>query len=173
MFTFCNSSWQKLSTGCLTSWVIYRLQNHEVKIAHSSKSFTLAAWFPKTHVFFKTTKIGKCNIKSQASQNNASTKETREGWPLLTVETKVNGDTKRTNKRCHFLGWFVVLVVPVQEILFCLGCSSRPSTKFQFQFLCPYSAQQAGDRQPCWVACLLVCVSLAPTLSNVIILFSL
>ncbi len=27
-----------------------------------------------------------------------------------------------------FLGWFVGLVVLVQEI-FCLGCSSRPSTK--------------------------------------------
>jgi hypothetical protein len=26
-------------------------------------------------------------------------RETREGWPLLTVETEVNGDSKRTNKR--------------------------------------------------------------------------
>ncbi len=25
------------------------------------------------------------------------TRETREGWPLLTVETEVNGDSKRTN----------------------------------------------------------------------------
>ena len=27
------------------------------------------------------------------------TRETREGWPLLTVETQVNGDSKRTNER--------------------------------------------------------------------------
>jgi hypothetical protein len=25
--------------------------------------------------------------------------ETREGWPLLTVETEVNGDSKSTNER--------------------------------------------------------------------------
>ncbi len=39
------------------------------------------------------------------------TRETREGWPLLTVETEVNGDSKRTNE-----SRFVGLVVPVQEI---------------------------------------------------------
>ncbi len=27
------------------------------------------------------------------------TRETREGWPLLTVETKVNGDSKSRNER--------------------------------------------------------------------------
>jgi hypothetical protein len=43
-------------------------------------------------------------------------KETREGWPQLTVETEVNGDSKSTNERGSFLGWFVGLVVPVQEI---------------------------------------------------------
>jgi hypothetical protein len=30
---------------------------------------------------------------------NVKTKETREGWPLLTVETEVNGDSRRTNER--------------------------------------------------------------------------
>ncbi len=29
-------------------------------------------------------------------------KETREGWPLLTVETEVNGDSKRTNEKGPF-----------------------------------------------------------------------
>jgi hypothetical protein len=29
----------------------------------------------------------------------AYTRETREGWPLLTVETEVNGDLKSTNER--------------------------------------------------------------------------
>jgi hypothetical protein len=30
-------------------------------------------------------------------------RETREGWPLLTVETEVNGDSKSTNERGPFL----------------------------------------------------------------------
>ncbi len=44
------------------------------------------------------------------------TRETREGWPLVTVETEVNGDSKSTTKRGPFLGWLVGLVLPVQEI---------------------------------------------------------
>jgi hypothetical protein len=43
-------------------------------------------------------------------------RETREGWPLLTVETDVNGDSKSTNEKRSILGWFVGLVVPVREI---------------------------------------------------------
>ncbi len=33
----------------------------------------------------------------------AVTRETREEWPLLTIETKVSGDSKSTNKRGPFL----------------------------------------------------------------------
>jgi hypothetical protein len=36
--------------------------------------------------------------------------------PPLTAETGVNGDSKSTNDKGSFLGWFVGLVVPVQEI---------------------------------------------------------
>ncbi len=52
----------------------------------------------------------------------------------------------------------------VQEILFCLGSASRPSTTYffphrtLFQFLCPPSASRLG-RQSYWVAFLFVCVS--------------
>jgi hypothetical protein len=42
-------------------------------------------------------------------------RKTREGWPLLTVETKANWDSKSTNERGSFLVWFVGLFVPVQE----------------------------------------------------------
>jgi hypothetical protein len=63
--------------------------------------------------------------------------------------------------------------MPVQEILFCLGCSSRPSTKFQFQFLCPYCPASWGQAAVLGRLSFSVCVSLASTLSNVIILFSL
>jgi hypothetical protein len=50
-------------------------------------------------------------------------------------------------------------------VLFCLGCSSRPWTKYFFPhrtLFCsiPLSpSPRKLDRQPCWVACLLVCVS--------------
>jgi hypothetical protein len=50
-------------------------------------------------------------------------RETREGWPLPTVETEVNGDSKRIDERGRWVvfGWFVGLVVPVQEA-FVLPC---------------------------------------------------
>jgi hypothetical protein len=41
-----------------------------------------------------------------------ATRETIEGWPFLTVETEVNGDS-RVRMKGSFLGWFVGLVVPV------------------------------------------------------------
>jgi hypothetical protein len=49
--------------------------------------------------------------------------------------------------------------------LFCLGCSSRPRTKYFFltvhyMYLIPlYPSSSKLGRQPCWTACLLVCVS--------------
>jgi hypothetical protein len=46
-------------------------------------------------------------------------RETREGWSLLTIETEVNGDSKSTNEKGPSLvgssGWVVGLVVTVQE----------------------------------------------------------
>ncbi len=38
------------------------------------------------------------------------TTQTREGWPLLTVKTEVNGVSKSTNEKRPFLGWFAGLV---------------------------------------------------------------
>jgi hypothetical protein len=41
-------------------------------------------------------------------------RETKEGWPLLTVETEVNGDSKRTNERGPSLvGSLNCLVMPL------------------------------------------------------------
>jgi hypothetical protein len=64
-----------------------------------------------------------------------SSTETREEWPLLTVETEANEDLKSTQQRKGVLpiGWYVGLFVPVQEVFFL--------------------------RQSCRVACLLICVS--------------
>ncbi len=79
----------------------------------------------------------------EASQNNASTRETIEGWHLLTVETEENGDSKRTNDRCHFLCWFVGLVVPLQVIFALPQLLLSAQYKYifphgtLFRFLCP------------------------------------
>ncbi len=85
-------------------------------------------------------KTGKCNIKSQASQFNASTRETREKWPLLTVETEINGYSNRTNERgpflvrwaCHagtrdFCSALATLVGPVQNFNFNSSVPILPS----------------------------------------------
>jgi hypothetical protein len=60
------------------------------------------------------------------------TRETREGLPLLTVETEVNGDSKRTNEMGYFLVGSLGLSRWYKRLLFCLGCSSGPSTKVFF-----------------------------------------
>ncbi len=71
--------------------------------------------------------------------------------PWWLFETEVNGDSKSTNEKGSFLGWFIELVVPVQEIF--VACSSRPSTNYffphptLFQFLCPHRlVNWAGSR---------------------------
>jgi hypothetical protein len=81
------------------------------------------------------------------------TRETREGWPLLTLETEANGDSKRTNERDTFLVGSLCLSCRCKLFLFCLGCFSQPSTKYFFphrtllQFLRPqYPASWAGSR---------------------------
>ncbi len=81
------------------------------------------------------------------------TRETREGRPLLTVETEANGDSKSTNERGPSLVGLLGLSCRYKRFLSCLGCySSRPRTKYFFltvHFLnlcshCP--ASRAGGR---------------------------
>ncbi len=71
--------------------------------------------------------------------------------------------TQRVQWKGSFLGWFNGLVVPVQEIVVYLGCSKRPGRKYFFphrtlQYFNSLPPRKLG-RQPCWVACLLLCVS--------------
>ncbi len=83
-------------------------------------------------------------------------KETREGWPMLTVETEANGDSWSTCERVPSLdgGWFVVLVVQIQQILvlpwmlqsaqYKILFSSQPTF---FHFISPHRpATWAGSR---------------------------
>jgi hypothetical protein len=51
-------------------------------------------------------------------------RKTREGWPRLTVETEVNGDSKRTNERGPSLVGLSGLSRRYKRFLFCLGFSS-------------------------------------------------
>ncbi len=54
------------------------------------------------------------------------------GWPLLGVETEVNRDSKCTNERGPSLVGSLGLLCRYKRFLFCLGCFSRPSTKYCF-----------------------------------------
>jgi hypothetical protein len=68
--------------------------------------------------------------------------ETREEWPLLAVETEANGNSKSTHESGPSLVSLLGLSYRYKRFLFCLGCSSRSSTKYFFltvhYFLCPY-----------------------------------
>ncbi len=91
-----------------------------------------------------------CNL---GHPSTVATRETGEGWPLLTVETEVNGDSKSTNERGPSLVGSLGLSCQYKRFLFCLGCYCRPSTKYLFpyrtlfQFLCPHRpASWTGSR---------------------------
>ncbi len=88
-----------------------------------------------------------------------TTRDTREGWPLLPVE-----GTQRVQMKESFLGWFVGLVVPFQEtfILPWLLWSAQ----YKIWFSSPYtisiyvsSLPSNLGRPPCSAACLWIYVS--------------
>ncbi len=85
-------------------------------------------------------------------------------WPMLPVETEVNGDSKSTNERSPFLVGSLGFSCQYKRFLSCLGCSSRPSRKYYFphhtlfQLIRSLRPSKLG-RGSCWVACLLVYVS--------------
>jgi hypothetical protein len=99
--------------------------------------------------------LPKYSTRNLFKTGKKSTRESREGWPLLTVETEVHGDSKSINVRGPSLVGFVGLSCQCQykRFLVSLGCSSQPSTKYffprctLFQCLCPHRpASWAGSR---------------------------
>ncbi len=66
------------------------------------------------------------------------TRETREGWPLLTVETEVNGDSKSTNAICPSMMGSSGLLCGYKRFLFRLGCSLVGPVQ-QNMFTSPYT----------------------------------
>jgi hypothetical protein len=71
---------------------------------------------------------------------------TRERWPLLTVETDVNGDSKSTNERGPYLVGSLGSSCRYKRFLFCLGWSSRPRTKN----FCPHSRVWSNKESINW-----------------------
>jgi hypothetical protein len=63
-------------------------------------------------------------------------RETREGWPLLTVKTELNGDSKRTNDRGlpWLVPWTCCRAGTIDPALAAL-VTSQPSTKNYFPSL--------------------------------------
>ncbi len=73
-----------------------------------------------------------------------------QGWPLLTVETEVNGDSKSKNEGCPCLVGSSGLSCRCKRFLISLGCSSRPSTKYIFFFTVHYFNSFCPHRPASW-----------------------
>ncbi len=67
--------------------------------------------------------------------SGALTRETRKGWPLLTVETDANGNSRSTNERGPSLVGPLGFSCRYKSFLFCHSYSTRPSTTFSFPYL--------------------------------------
>jgi hypothetical protein len=93
--------------------------------------------------------------------SRARTRETREGWALLTVETGTNGDSKSTYNRNGVLLWFVRWACHKHKkrSLSCLCCSSPPGTKYFFPHRTLHISVHLSlpPSKSCRVPCLLVC----------------
>jgi hypothetical protein len=119
----------------------------------------------RSTVFKSTEAEGRRELSLMNVQPSiAENRETREGWPLLPVETEANGDTKSTNERGPSLVGLLGSSCRYKIYLSCLGCSSRPSKKYFFHhrtlfiFIClrRRRASGAGCRSG---SLLLICVS--------------
>ncbi len=81
------------------------------------------------------------------------TRDTREGWPLPTVETEANGDSKRTNEKGPSLIDSLGLSCRCKRFCSALAALVGPEQNIRFphrtlcQFLCPHRPESwAGSR---------------------------
>jgi hypothetical protein len=86
-----------------------------------------------------------------------NTRETTEVWPLLTVETEVNGDSRSTNLRGPSMVGSLGSLCRYKRFLYCLGCCIFFLALHYLSLLVPI-AHQLG-KQSRWLTCLLICVS--------------
>jgi hypothetical protein len=77
-------------------------------------------------------KLLPVTYSSKREEKEASFRETKEGWPLLTVETEGIGDSKSKNERGPSLVGWLSFSCRYKRFLFRLGCTSRTSTKYIF-----------------------------------------
>jgi hypothetical protein len=89
---------------------------------------------------------------THADHERTPQRDYRERWSMPTVETELNWDLKKTNETGPSFVGLLGLSCQYKRFLSCLGCSSRPSTKYIFphrtlvHFLCthrPASGQAA------------------------------
>jgi hypothetical protein len=85
----------------------------------------------------------------------------------LRVEIEVNGDSRSTNERGPSLVESLGSLCRYKRFLSCFGCCGRPSTKKFFRkvhyFISFVPSPSKLGKQSCWVACLLMCVSVRHT----------
>ncbi len=103
------------------------------------------------------TKAG-CTVEAPTtffSANMARTRETREGWPLLTVETDTNGDCQSTNESGPSQIGLLGSSYRYDRFLSCLGCTNQANTKYYlphrifFHFSCPQRDRERRPYTPC------------------------
>jgi hypothetical protein len=105
--------------------------------------------------------------KADEQFQKVSTRETREGWPLPSVETEANGDSRSSStheRGPSLLVGSLGLSCQYKRLLSCLGYSIRPSSKYIFLLTVHYFtslvplARQAGQavvlRRPSLKICL-------------------
>ncbi len=113
-----------LSLTVETQW--YKLTSifKTFSIKNNIKERDRARWsYWNIRVFYLLFYLYKSSWKN-VQQRFSTARETIEGWPLLTVETEVNGDSKRTNEKGPFLVNSLGLSCRYKRFLFCLDCSS-------------------------------------------------
>ncbi len=86
------------------------------------------------HLVYRLVGAALTRVKRLFRANRSQTRENRAGWPLLTVETEVNGDSKSTNERGPSLVGSLCSSCLYKRRLSCLGCSDQPSSEYFFPY---------------------------------------
>ncbi len=78
-------------------------------------------------------------LENLTANAKVATTETREGWPLLTVETETNGHSRSTNERGPSLVGSLNSLCRYKRLLSSLSCSSHQSAQYKIFFSSLYT----------------------------------
>jgi hypothetical protein len=141
----------------ITSWVSW---NRTIPYYRCIENFFLFFTEIEVHRIPFTNNIQSRRMQGFASAFRDTTVE-RVASAVPTVETEANTDSRRTEhkKGVHF--WLVhwARCASTREFCPCLGCFSRPNTKYIFPHRTLFHFILSPCRQSCRVACLFKCVS--------------